>query len=214
MTSLERPQDEMANVITHGMGFLFSLAAAAFLVERVHQQSTARIVACDLYSASLILVFGASTLSHLCYSLDWRRRFRTLDQASIFLLIAGTYTPFATVYLCQGRWYAVLIIMWLLALLGVLRTVHVRDLSRNDKVLFGVMGFLPSVTLTELSRRAPTAVIVGIILGGACYSIGAIFLRFSGTVRYSHAIWHTFVVAGGTFHYWAVLVAISDHCCE
>ena len=211
MTSLVRPDDEIANVLTHGVGFLLSLAATVHLINQVRNQSDARILACGIYCASLIMVFSASTLSHLCYDLGWRQRFRTLDQASIFLLIAGTYTPFAVVYLYQGWWCAVLIIMWGIALLGIARVAYVRDLPRKDKILFGVMGLIPSATLGELSRLAPTAVICGILLGGACYSVGTIFLRLSGSVRFTHAIWHVLVVLGSSCHYWSILAAISDH---
>lgn len=210
MTSLERPQDEMANVITHGIGLLLSVAAACCLMERVQHQANAKVIACGIYSITLVLVFGTSTLSHLFHDLRWRRRFRTLDQACIFLLIAGTYTPVAVAYVYRGWWPLVLVCIWCLALIGVLRVTQVRDLSRKDKILFGLMGFLPAVTLGELFRFAPTEVIVGVIMGGACYSFGAIFLRISTTVRYAHAIWHLFVVLGAAFHFWAILAAMSD----
>lgn len=211
MTSLQRPDDEIANAVTHGFGFLLSLAATGFLIHQVRTQSDARIIACGLYSASLIMVFGASTLSHLCYDLRWRQRFRTLDQASIFLLIAGTYTPFAVVYLYQGWWCVVLIIMWIVASLGIARVAYVRDLPRRDKLLFGAMGIIPSATLGELSRLAPTPVLIGILLGGASYLVGTIFLRLSGSVPFTHAVWHMLVVLGSGFHYWSILAAISDH---
>lgn len=211
MTSLTRPQDEMVNAMTHAVGFVLSLLAAACLLERVHHQSIARIVACTIYAATLVLVFGVSTLSHLFYDLNWRRRFRTLDQAVIFLLIAGTYTPLAAVYLSEGWWLGILVAMWILAFIGIFRVAQVRDLSRKDKALFGLMGFVPSVTLIKLSQVAPSEVIIGIIIGGACYCVGAIFLRFSAAVRYMHAVWHTFVLAGSGFHYWSILIAISVH---
>lgn len=211
MTSLQRPNDELANVITHGLGFLLSLAAVYHLTQRVAGQSAALVAACQIYAVALLLVYGNSTLSHLFYDVAWRQRFRTLDQASIFLLIAGTYTPFAVMYLNHGGWPWLLASMWAFALLGVARVITVRDLSRSDKILYGVIGFLPAIGLGELPRHAPAAVIFWIIAGGACYSLGSIFLRLSAAVRYSHALWHILVMAGSACHYWAILLALADH---
>jgi hemolysin III len=212
MTSAIRPADEMANVITHGLGFLLSLAAAGYLIQRVAGQSASLVAACGIYAVALILVYGSSTFSHLFFDVAWRKQFRTLDQASIFLLIAGTYTPFGVLYLNHGGWQWLLVGMWSLTCLGVWRVVRVRDLSRTDKFLYGLMGFLPVVGLGELSRQSPGTVVFWIMVGGACYSLGAPFLRFSASVRYAHAVWHTLVVAGSACHYWAILLAISDRC--
>ena len=201
----------MANVITHGLGFLLSLAAVCILTQRVAGQSTALVAACAIYAAALLLVYGNSTLSHLFYDVAWRQRFRTLDQASIFLLIAGTYTPFAVMYLNHGGWPWLLASMWALAILGIARVITVRDLSRSDKFLYGLIGILPAVGLCELSRHAPGPVIFWIIAGGACYSLGSIFLSLSAAVRYAHALWHILVMAGSACHYWAILLALADH---
>lgn len=210
MTSVIRPADEMANVVTHGLGFLLGLAAAGHLIQRVASRSASLVTACGIYVVALLLVYACSTLSHLFYDIAWRQRFRTLDQASIFLLIAGTYTPFAVMYLNHGGWQWLLVGMWGLACLGVWRVAHVRDLSRTDKSFYGLMGFLPVVGLGELSRHSPGIVILWIIAGGACYSLGSLFLRFSAPVRYAHAVWHMLVVAGSGCHYWAILLAISN----
>lgn len=210
MTNAVRPTDEMANVITHGLGFVLSLGAVCWLTQRVVGQSAALVVACEIYAVALLLMYGNSTLSHLFYDVAWRKPFRTLDQASIFLLIAATYTPFAVMYMDHGGWLWLLISMWGLACLGIGRVIYVRDLSRTDKYFYGVMGFLPAVGLAELSRHAPGMVIFWIIAGGACYSLGSLFLRLSASVRYAHAIWHILVIAGSACHYWAILLAIAD----
>ncbi|MDZ4685374.1 MAG: hemolysin III family protein [Planctomycetaceae bacterium] len=160
MTSLARPPDEFANFITHGLGFLLSLAAVGYLIAQIAGQPADLLAACSLYSMTLLLVYGSSTLSHLFYDSTWRQRFRTWDQASIFLLIAGTYTPFAVMYLDHGAWQWLLVCMWSLSTLGVWRVVQVRDLSSGDKLSYGVLGFLPVVALGELSQRAPSAVLV------------------------------------------------------
>lgn len=209
MTSLERPDDEMANAITHGIGFLLTVAASGYLLIRAACQSPAIICACSIYAITLMLVYGASTLSHLFHNTTLRRRFRTLDQACIFLLIAGTYTPLAVLFLYRAGWQIVLVLMWILAFVGAARVYQVRDLSRKDKFLFAVMGVLPIVTLGELFHRAPADVVWWIVLGGICYGAGAPFLRFSAAFRYSHAIWHLMVVAGSACHYVAIIRALS-----
>ncbi len=211
MTGVERPVDEIANLITHGIGFLISLAAAGYLMQSVAGRSPSLIAACAIYVASLMLVYGSSTLSHLFYDLQWRKRFRSLDQASIFLLIAGTCTPLGVMYLNHGSWQWLLVSMWFLATIGIGRVVHVRDLSRTDKSLYGLMGFLPVVGLGEMSRQAPENVIFWVIAGGACYTLGTLFLCWSTRVRYSHAVWHLLVMSGSACHYWAILLMISAH---
>lgn len=210
MTSLNRPDDELANLTTHGVALLVSLVAAAHLMFTVADRSSAIRFSCVVYSFSLILVYGASTLSHLFYDLSWRRRFRTLDQASIFMLIAGTYTPLSVKYLNHGWWPLILIAMWVLAFAGAIRVFQIGDLPRMDKALYGLLGILPAVTLGELFRQAPSAVVFWVVAGGAGYGLGAPFLRFSASRRFAHAIWHLFVVVGSACHYWAILLAVSD----
>jgi hemolysin III len=209
MTSDTRPADEIANLVTHGGGFLLSLGAAGWLMSLVSGRSAAIVIACGIYSAALILVYGSSTLSHSFHDIRWRRAFRTLDQACIFLLISGTFTPFAVLYLDHGYWWILLAIMWMAALAGILRVLQVRDLSPRDKLCFGVLGFLPVTASAEFSRHAPAILLVWIIAGGACYCLGAPFLKFSSRIRYSHAAWHLFVIAGSACHYHAVLLAVT-----
>lgn len=210
MTSAERPIDEIANVLTHALGFLLSIAAAGYLMSRVANQSVPVMSACHIYSVTLLSLYASSTLSHLFHDLAWRKQFRTLDQACIFLLIAGTYTPFAVIYAAPDGWPWLLVSMWVLAGIGVCRVIRVGDLSRTDKFFYGVMGFLPAIGLGELSRQSPVSVIAWIVAGGACYSFGAVFLRISASVRYAHAAWHILVMAGSVCHYWAILLAVND----
>lgn len=210
MTSRIRPPDELANVLTHGLGLLLSVLAAGSLMTSVADRPVAVRIGCGVYSVTLMLVYGSSTLSHLFYDVHWRERFRTLDQACIFLLIAGTYTPFATVYMNYGDWWWLLLLMWLIALTGVWRVLLLRDLPRVDKILYGVLGLLPVAALPDLSRVAPASLIAWIVAGGACYLLGTIFLRFSAVVLYAHAAWHILVMMGSACHYRAVYLAIAN----
>ncbi len=210
MTSAIRPADEAANLITHALGLLASLVAVGNLMSQVVNQPAAVVAACGVYSVTLLLMYGCSTLSHLFYDVPLRRRFRTLDQSCIFLLIAGSYTPFAATSLSAGRWTWLLVAMWSLAGLGVARVLWVRDLSALDKTFYGVMGFLPVIALPDLAQRVPFVIIFWIIAGGAAYSLGAPFLCLSARVRYAHAVWHLCVIAGSACHYWAILLAVTE----
>lgn len=209
MTSANRPPDEWANFLTHGVGLILSIVAIRYLMLAAPQWSNAMIAACGLFSFTLLLTYTGSTLSHAFYDLTWRQRCRTLDQASIFLLIAGTYTPFAILTLDDGAWPWLLTLMWLIAIGGVLRVLQVRDLSPIDKVAYCVLGCLPLAAFGELGRLSPPTVSTWLLAGGACYGVGAIFLRLSACVRYAHAVWHLFVIAGCACHYWALLLALS-----
>lgn len=210
MSSEYRPVDETANLLTHGIGLLLSLAATVYLMPLVVSgHRTRTIVACGVYCATLILLYAASTLSHAFHDLELRRLFRTLDQACIFLLIAGSFTPFAVIFLDHGWWWLLLWAMWLLAFAGVAFVIHRRNLAGFAKIPYGIMGWLPVVALSELYRRAPHDMLFWIVAGGAFYSIGAIFLTLDRRVRYFHAFWHTLVVAGSIAHYVGVIVYVA-----
>ena len=210
MTSAQRPVDESANLITSGLGFLLSLVAAVYLMRLVvpgHQPRT--IVACGVYCSTLVVLYAASTLSHTFHDLELRRLFRTLDQACIFLLIAGSFTPYAVIFLNHGWWRMLLWTMWGLAFSGVVFVLRRRDLSGPAKFSYGVMGWLPVMALWELYHRAPFDMLLWLVAGGAFYSIGGIFLALDRRVRYFHAVWHVLVVAGSICHYVGVIVYVA-----
>ena len=209
MTSLERPIDELANLLTHGYGLVLSVVASVFLMWTVAGEDAPLIAACGVYCLTLILLYGASTLSHTFHDLEWRRLFRMIDQACIFLKIAGSFTPFAVIYLNHGWWWLILIAMWVLALAGVLLVMRFTYLEGAAMVTYGVLGWLPAISLWELYRQAPPGLLVWLLAGGFFFSTGTIFLRLSDRVRYTHALWHTFVIAGSICHYIAVLVYVA-----
>jgi len=210
MTGEQRPADEMANLLTHLLGFLLSLAASFLLLTIVMvRQELRTTLACGVYCLTLVLLYGASTLSHAFRDRGLRRMFRTLDQACIYLLIAGSMTPLAVVFLRQGRWWLFLPTMWTLAVAGVLFVLRQRDLSGPVKITYGALGWLPVVAFPELSRHAPFGLLVWIVAAGAFYSTGTIFLALDRRVLYFHALWHMFVVAGSICHYVGVLVYVA-----
>ncbi len=205
-----RPVDEMANLITHGLGFLLSIAGSVVLMISVSKNHQMRnIIACGIYCCTLMGLYAASTLSHAFYDLAWRRFFRTVDQACIFLLIAGSITPIAVVFLWEGWWPMFLVAMWSFALFGVLVVLRKRYLTSAAQMTYGILGWLPIITLKTLFDAAPFAVFAWILAGGMFYSVGSLFLRFDSQIRYFHALWHLFVIAGSTAHYIAILLVVK-----
>jgi hemolysin III len=209
MSSEQRPDDEAANLVTHGLGFLLSIVATVVMMWIVAEESTPTIAACGVYCATLILLYGASTLSHTFHDLKLRRFFRMLDQACIYLLIAGSFTPMAVLILGHGWWWIILVMMWMLALSGVLLVLRLQNLSGAAKVTYGLLGWLPVITLGELYQHAPAELLTWLLVGGGFYSVGTIFLFLDQKVRYLHALWHAFVIAGSTCHYIAILVCVT-----
>ena len=154
-----RPVDELANFITHGAGFLLSLLASAVLMVLALQSPRTNLVfPCAVYSISLMALYAASTLSHTFHDLAWRRFFRTLDQACIYLLIAGSFTPFAAVFLDHGLWRYLMWAMWTLAGIGIVVVFYMRNLTPVAKITYGLLGWLPIISLKTLFAVAPTAI--------------------------------------------------------
>jgi hemolysin III len=202
--------DEHANLITHALGFLLSVAGTAVLMTLVVKtHRTINIVACGIYCFSLMGLYAASTLSHLFHDLAWRRFFRTLDQACIYLLIAGSFTPIAVVLLWDGWWPTLLTVMWALAIFGVLLVLRMRNLTPAARLTYGILGWLPIISLKTLFDAAPFEISALIVAGGLFYSGGAVFLRFDLQIRYFHALWHLFVIAGSICHYVAILLVVT-----
>jgi len=205
-----RPVDEHANLITHGLGLVLSVVASGLLMTLVIERQHADIItACGIYCFALVGVYAASTLSHAFYDLAWRRFYRAIDQAFIFLLIAGSITPFAVANLGRGRsWSVLLAIMWIVALFGVGLVVRMRNLTPGARSLYLILGWLPVLFSHAMFEAATTEMLFWMFAGGAFYSVGTLFLAFDRHVRYFHALWHTFVIAGSICHYNSTLLLV------
>lgn len=202
----QRPIDEYANLITHGFGLVLAIGASAILMRMaIASQPLPTILAIATYCVSLVALYAASTLSHSFHDLQWRVFFRTVDQACIYLLIVGSFTPIAVTYLWYGWWPILLTCMWILTILGVVLVLRMRNLTPVAKVTYGILGWLPIISLKTLIETAPGPLLVWMIAGGAFYSLGTVFLAYDRRVRYFHALWHIFVIAGSVCHYVAIL---------
>lgn len=194
--------DERANTLTHALGTGLSLLAAAGFWEITKDESLGLRISCLVFCLSMFTVYFFSTLSHAVKSPAARNRLRAWDQGTIYLLISGTYCPFVW----QGSpagWRGVLMAaIWIAAAAGfyskVLAKHRVNSVSTWSYLL---LGWLPAIPLV---RQTPTVCVWGMIAGGVSYTIGVVFLIGSKRFRFSHAIWHIWVMIGSAWHCWAI----------
>ena len=203
-------EEEQVNALTHGLGFVIALAGSLVMMSGVLALGNTRlIVGCALYLTSLIAVYAASTLSHSPTSFRWKLLFRQFDQAFIYLLIVGTYTPYALAYLHGWQWNLLLAAMWTVALAGFVAKLFFKHQVHAVPVKsYVVLGWMPIVALPALWHAAPSGAFEAIIAGGVFYTIGKLFLMHDDRVRHFHAIWHLCVIAGSTCHFLGILVFV------
>jgi hemolysin III len=196
---------ERFNSISHLIGSAAALAGTACLIVVAARQGDPwKVVSFSIYGTSLVLLYSFSTLYH---SLPGRGKavFRTLDHLAIYLLIAGTYTPFTLVTL-RGPWgWSIFGVVWALALFGiVLDTLGTRGARTVSLVIYLLMGWLIVVALKPLLQALPTTGTVWLLLGGVFYTSGVFFYVLDEKVTHFHGIWHLFVMAGSLSHYVAI----------
>jgi hemolysin III len=201
----EHPE-EMANAITHAAGLLLAIAGTFFLSRAVLRQgSPAQIWACALYATTLVLTYFASTLSHVAREPRVRAAMRTVDQAAIFLLIAGTYTPMAVTWLHGGEWWMLDVAMWGLALAGFLSKVvwtHRVGLGTVSTLLYVILGGIPLPMVFVI----PAGLLRWVVAGDLCFCLGILFFNFDHRIRYFHATWHLLVMGGTVCHFLGILI--------
>jgi hemolysin III len=198
-------REELANSLTHGFGLLLSIGGLIVLVLAASASGTREIASCGIYGASLILVYTTSTLYHSATRADRKHLLRTLDHVAIFLLIAGTYTPFVLIAL-GGAWgWSLFAAVWVLAICGVVIELTAwRRFRRALIALYIAMGWIGLVAVKPLIAALPTAGLWLLFGGGVSYTGGVVFYLWRN-LRYHHAVWHLFVLAGSVLQYLAVL---------
>ena len=207
--SQERTQslgEEIANSVSHGVGFLAAIAAAPVLVHSaVRHDGAARIAGASVFAAATVLLYLTSTLYHALPRNRAKEVFQVLDRAAIFLMIAGTYTPF-TLGVLRGPWgWTLFGLVWGLALAGVVLTAA--GGVRYPKLTTGLylaMGWLILIAVKPLWLHVPSWGLFWLFAGGIAYTVGVVFYA-AKRIRYGHFVWHLFVIAGTTCHFIAVL---------
>ena len=198
--------EEIANSISHGVGVLAAIAVTPFLIVKAIPLGAAAITGVSIFGATMIVLYLASTLYHAFPHSKTKRVFRIFDHSAIFLLIAGTYTPF-TLTVLPGVWgWTLLGIVWSLALVGiVLKSVRNVGTSKLSIALYLGMGWLAVLAAKPLYESLPSWGLFWLLAGGVMYSVGVLFFAYDHRVRYNHFIWHLFVLAGTSCHLVAVL---------
>jgi len=202
----QSPGEETANSVSHAVGLAAALAAAPVLVlSAVRDGGAARIAGASVFAAATVLLYFTSTLYHALPMNRAKRVLQVLDHAAIFLMIAGTYTPF-TLGVLRGTWgWTLFGLIWALALAGVVLTAAggVRYPKLTTSLYLG-MGWLILVAVKPLWLRMPSEGLFWLLAGGIAYTVGVVFYA-AKRVRYCHFVWHLFVIAGTTCHFIAVL---------
>ena len=201
--------EEIANSITHGLGLLLSIAGLAILTAYASRFGNAwHIVSCVIYGTTLVLLYTTSTLYHSIPAPRVKRIMRNLDHSAIFLLIAGTYTPFTLVSL-RGPWgWTLFGIVWGLAVVGIVLELSLKPRRLVVSLLLYLgMGWVVVAAIKPMLTALAPAGLTLLVLGGLAYSLGVIFY-VRRSMPYHHAIWHGFVLAGSVLHFFAVLLSV------
>lgn len=204
--NLERHiREEIVNIALHSFGLFLSLIGFGVIVALTgHSGSLVQMISGSAYAATLVLLYASSILFHttLALELPWKKAFETLDHCAIYLLIAGTYTPFLTLSVSGRLGWGMLILIWSLAFAGVVYKIFF--FYRSDllsTLAYVLMGWLSVVIIKPLLAVISWWGVSGLGLGGILYTVGAVFYVWDHKFPFAHAIWHLFVLAGSLCHF-------------
>ncbi len=203
---LQTVGEEIANSVTHGLGLLLAIAGTVILIINASMNGdTADIVGVSIFGATMIILYLTSTLYHALPRSRAKKVFRLMDHGAIFLLIAGTYTPFTLGVLSGKLGWTLFGLEWALALTGVfLKTFSGLKYSKLEKILYLAMGWLVIIATKPLYEGIGITGILLLLAGGLCYTIGMPFY-IAKQRKYTHLVWHFFVLAGTICHFFAVM---------
>ena len=198
-------EEEFTNAIIHGIGVILSIIAMVILVFRAyHHGDSWHLVSFSIYGISLIMLYLASTIYHSFPKGKWKNIFHIIDHSSIFLLIAGTYTPFTLIPL-RGPWgWSLFGAIWVIALTGIIaKTIWFDRVKALSVVLYVGMSWLVVIAIKPLIESVNNISLIFLLTGGIFYTVGIIFYRWRRQ-KFAHAIWHVFVLAGSILHFFGV----------
>ncbi|ACN16470.1 putative hemolysin-III related protein [Desulforapulum autotrophicum HRM2] len=203
--------EEIANSITHGIGAALSIAALAILlVSASGNGDTLRVVSYSVYGSSLIILYLSSTLYHSFSHGRIKQFFKVMDHSSIYLLIAGSYTPIVLVSI-PGAWgWTVFGIVWAMAVAGIITKIFLTGKYDKISVLFYIaMGWLIVIAIKPMLQTVPLKLLVWLLIGGLSYTLGIIFYAWE-KMPYNHAVWHLFVLGGSITHFFGILFYLTE----
>ena len=198
-------KEEWANAFTHGLGVVFSyLGLVALMLKTLKIDDYISFAAVSVYGFSMIFLFTASTVYHLAANYSWKLRLQKIDHIAIYLLIAGTYTPLTIILFKDHGGIYIFGFVWLISILGsVLKLVGHKENKLLSTLIYLFLGWSILIRADILIWHLPVEVLIWLLLGGFFYTIGVIFFVYE-KLRYSHAIWHLFVLAGCFSHYYLI----------
>lgn len=204
----ESPREELANAISHGLGALAALAGGSVLITLSAAFGNGwQLAGAIVFSASLFLLYLASTLYHITSNLEWRGRLKVFDHCAIFILIAGTYTPFTLVGLREDGGWWLFAAIWTLAVAGVIFKLFFTGRFKGlSTAIYLGMGWMLLTALGPFLRQVPMDTILWLLAGGLSYTAGTYFYMHK-RIPFAHAIWHGFVLGGSACHF----VAVTQH---
>ena len=198
------PQEELINAYSHGLGAILAFIAVIFLIVKGYGLALGQWISLWVYGLSLVLLLSSSMLYH--FAQDERKRYwyKKLDHTAIYYLIAGTYTPFLSIGIPTAKAHYLLIALWVIALIGTLfKLVFIHRFQKVSLAAYLVMGWLAVLVMDDMQRYLSKDAIQLLIAGGLAYTVGTLFYALKN-VRYSHAIWHVFVLLGAGLHFLAI----------
>ena len=197
--------DILANAITHGIGAVFAVVGAVYLISASTRGTVWLVVSCSVFSGTLVLVYICSTLYHSLVRTRARHVLQVLDHSSIYLLIAGTYTPFTLIALRGPLGWFMFSVVWSLAIAGVVfKSFAVARFAVASAVVYLFQGWFIVVAVRPLLHAIGWHGMIWLGAGGLAYTLGIVFFALD-RLRYFHAAWHLFVLAGSVAHYFAIL---------
>ncbi|MBL4240272.1 PAQR family membrane homeostasis protein TrhA [Vibrio fluvialis] len=204
-------KEEVANAISHGVGLILGIVGLVLLLVKAvdHRADALTIVSMSIYGGSMIALFLASTLYHAIPHQNAKRWLKTFDHCAIYLLIAGSYTPFLLVSLRTPLAFGLMIVIWSIALIGIIMKIaFVYRFKRLSLVTYLTMGWLSLIVIYQLALNLDVGGLTLLAAGGVVYSLGVIFY-VAKRIPYNHAIWHAFVLAGCACHFLAIYFYID-----
>ncbi|NNH77750.1 hemolysin III family protein [Acinetobacter sp. ANC 5380] len=202
------PQEEKINAISHALGALLAAIASIFMLIKGSYLPLGQFIGLCVYALSLILLFAASSLYHYAESPQRRGWYKKLDHTAIYYLIAGTYTPFLSIALPTAKAQYLLIALWVIAAIGTLfKLVFIHRFQKISLIAYLAMGWLALLVMDDMQRFLSDQALTYLVIGGLAYTIGALFYALK-RVRYTHAIWHVFVLIGAGSHFLAICLYV------
>lgn len=195
-------QEERINAFSHGVGLIFAVVGLVYLL--IRSESASAITSSAVYGVSLMLMFLTSTVYHSVSNVNTKQFFKLLDHSAIYLLIAGTYTPYLMVSVGGNLGWLAIIVIWSIALFGVVFKCFARHrFPKVSVITYLIMGWLAVLMIYPFYQSVPGVGLLLLLAGGICFSVGVIFY-VKKHIKYTHAIWHLFVIAGCACHYFSI----------